>query len=62
MLSYTFVRPSNIRLALLEDIQLYSGDSKYLFPSTKSKSTPLSEWWSKYLDEVQNEWKWLNKI
>ena len=78
MLSYTFVRPSNIRLALwsemdlqskqwvipakkmktkdefiipltdtlialLEEIKLYSGDSPYLFPSTKSKSTPLSD-------------------
>lgn len=78
MLSYTFVRPINIRLALwseidlkakqwvipakkmktkdefiipltsqlielLKDIQLYSGDSPYLFPSTKSKTTPLSD-------------------
>jgi len=77
-LAYTFVRPSNVRLALwseidlknkqwvipakkmktkdefivpltdtvialLEDIKLYSGDSPYLFPSTKSKSTPLSD-------------------
>jgi integrase len=78
MLAYTFVRPTNVRLALwseidlntkqwiipakkmktkdefivplsqtlitlLEEIKLYSGDSKYLFPSTKSKSTPLSD-------------------
>ncbi len=78
MLAYTFVRPTNIRLALweeidfkskrwtiqakkmktkedfivpisndvmelLEDIKLYSGDSPYLFPSTKSKNTPLSD-------------------
>ena len=78
MLSYTFVRPSNVRLALwdeidleskqwvipakkmktkdefiipltptliklLEDIKLYSGDSPYLFPSTKSRTTPLSD-------------------
>jgi len=78
MLAYTFVRPTNIRLALweeidfknkqwvipakkmktddefivpltdtvialLEDIKLYSGDSPYLFPSTKSKTTPLSD-------------------
>ena len=77
-LAYTFVRPSNVRLALwseidlknkqwvipakkmktkdefivpltdtvialLEDIKLYSGDSPYLFPSTKSKTTPLSD-------------------
>ena len=78
MLAYTFVRPSNVRLALwseidlkakqwvipakkmktkdefivplsnslielLEDIKLYAGDSPYLFPSTKSKTTPLSD-------------------
>ena len=78
MLAYTFVRPTNARLALwseidlnakqwvipakkmktkdefivplsdtlielLKDIQLYSGDSPYLFPSTKSKTTPLSD-------------------
>jgi integrase len=78
MLAYTFVRPSNVRLALwseidlnakqwvipakkmktkdefivplsdtlielLKDIQLYSGNSPYLFPSTKSKTTPLSD-------------------
>ena len=78
MLAYTFVRPSNVRLALwqeidlnakqwvipakkmktkdefivplsdtlielLKDIQLYSGESPYLFPSTKSKTTPLSD-------------------
>jgi len=78
MLSYTFVRPSNVRLALwseinlkakqwvipakkmktkdefiipltdtllelLKDIKLYAGDSPYLFPSTKSKTTPLSD-------------------
>ncbi|QOP42987.1 DUF4102 domain-containing protein [Sulfurimonas sediminis] len=78
MLAYTFVRPSNARLALwseidlnakqwvipakkmktkdefiiplsntiielIEEIQLYSGDSPYLFPSTKSKTTPLSD-------------------
>ena len=77
-LAYTFVRPSNVRLALwseididnkqwvipakkmktkdefiiplsttlleqLEEIRLYSGDSPYLFPSTKSKTTPLSD-------------------
>lgn len=77
-LAYTFVRPTNARLALweeidfknkqwsipakkmktkddfivplsdtlislLEDIQLYSEDSPYLFPSSKSKSTPLSD-------------------
>ncbi|MBT5935087.1 integrase arm-type DNA-binding domain-containing protein [Sulfurimonas sp.] len=77
-LTYTFVRPTNARLALwseinikskqwcipakkmktkddfivplpdtlislLEDIKLYSGDSPYLFPSTKSTSTPLSD-------------------
>ena len=78
MLAYTFVRPSNVRLALwseidfknrqwvipakkmktrdefivplsdtllelLKDIKLYAGDSPYLFPSTKSKTTPLSD-------------------
>jgi integrase len=77
-LAYTFVRPTNARLALwseidleakqwvipakkmktrdefiiplsntlielLQEIKLYSGDSEYLFPSTKSKSTPLSD-------------------
>jgi len=77
-LAYTFVRPSNARLALwseidikakqwvipaqkmktrnefiiplsdtlielLQEIKLYSGDSPYLFPSTKSKTTPLSD-------------------
>ena len=78
MLAYTFVRPSNVRLALWEEIDLnakqwvipakkmktrdefivplsdtliellkevqqYSSDSPYLFPSTKSKTTPLSD-------------------
>ena len=78
MLSYTFVRPSNVRLALwseidlnakqwvipakkmktrdefiiplsdtlialLEEVKQYAGDSPYLFPSTKSKTTPLSD-------------------
>jgi len=78
MLAYTFVRPTNVRLALwseidlnakqwvipakkmktkdefivplsdtlielLKEIKLYSGDSPYLFPSTKSKTTPLSD-------------------
>jgi len=78
LLAYTFVRPSNARLALwseinfkskqwvipakkmktrdefiipltdtiielLEEIQQYSGDGPYLFPSTKSKTTPLSD-------------------
>jgi len=78
MLAYTFVRPTNARLALwseinikakqwvipakkmkmrdefivplsdrllklLKEIKLYSGDSPYLFPSTKSKTTPLSD-------------------
>jgi len=78
MLAYTFVRPTNARLALwseidlntkqwvipakkmktkdefivplsdtliklLKNIQLYSGESPYLFPSTKSKTTPLSD-------------------
>lgn len=78
MLAYTFVRPTNARLALwseinlkskqwvipakkmktkdefivplsdtlielLKDIQIYSGDSPYLFPSAKSKTTPLSD-------------------
>jgi len=78
ILAYTFVRPSNVRLALwseidlnakqwvipakkmktkdefivplsdtlielLKEIKLYSGDSPYLFPSTKSKTTPLSD-------------------
>ncbi len=78
ILAYTFVRPSNIRLALwdeidfnskqwvipakkmktkdefiiplsttviklLNDIKPYSSDSPYLFPSTKSKTTPLSD-------------------
>jgi len=78
LLAYTFVRPSNARLALweeinleakqwvipakkmktkdefivpltpqlielLQDIRKYSGDSPYLFPSTKSKTTPLSD-------------------
>lgn len=78
MLSYTFVRPINIRLALWEEInlkdkqwvipakkmktkdefivplsdtlitllkqiQIHSGDSPYLFPSSKSKTTPLSD-------------------
>jgi len=78
MLAHTFVRPSNVRLALwseidlkakqwiipskkmktkdefiiplptqlmelLKEIQAYSGDSPYLFPSTKSKNTPLSD-------------------
>jgi len=77
-LAYTFVRPTNARLALwseidlqakqwvipakkmktkdefivplsdtiielLKEIKLYSGDSPYLFPSTKSKTTPLSD-------------------
>ena len=78
MLAYTFVRPSNIRLALweeidlnakqwvipakkmktrdefivplsdtlielLQEVQKYSSESPYLFPSTKSKTTPLSD-------------------
>jgi integrase len=78
LLAYTFVRPSNARLALwseidfkakqwvipaqkmktrdefivplsdtliklLEEVKKYSGDSPYLFPSTKSKTTPLSD-------------------
>ncbi len=78
MLAYTFVRPSNVRLALwseidlknkqwiipakkmktrdefivplsvtlielLQEIQQYSSGSPYLFPSTKSKTTPLSD-------------------
>lgn len=77
-LAYTFVRPTNARLALwseidlkekqwsipakkmktkddfivplpdslikmLEKIKLYAGDSPYLFPSTKSRTTPLSD-------------------
>jgi len=78
LLAYTFVRPTNARLALwseinfttqqwcipakkmktkddfivplsntvtelLKEIKVYAGDSPYLFPSTKSKSTPLSD-------------------
>ena len=78
MLAYTFVRPSNVRLALWSEIDLknkqwiipakkmktrdefivplsntlidllmevqdYSSGSPYLFPSTKSKTTPLSD-------------------
>jgi len=78
MLAYTFVRPSNVRLALwdeidlnskqwvipakkmktkeefiiplsttviklLNDIKPYSSDSPYLFPSSKSKTVPLSD-------------------
>ncbi len=78
MLAYTFVRPSNVRLALweeidlnakqwvipakkmktrdefiiplsdtliklLQEVQQYSSGSPYLFPSTKSKTTPLSD-------------------
>ncbi|MEN4053274.1 integrase arm-type DNA-binding domain-containing protein [Sulfurimonas sp. NWX79] len=78
LLAYTFVRPSNARLALwseidikarqwvipakkmktkdefivplsdtvmdlIEEIRQYSSDSPYLFPSTKSKTTPLSD-------------------
>ncbi len=78
MLAYTFVRPSNVRLALweeidlnakqwvipakkmktkdefivplsdtlialLQEVQQYSSNSPYLFPSTKSKTTPLSD-------------------
>ena len=78
MLAYTFVRPSNARLALweeidlnakqwvipakkmktkdefiiplsdtiitlLQEVQQYSSESPYLFPSTKSKTTPLSD-------------------
>jgi integrase len=77
-LGYTFVRPTNARLALWDEIDLkakqwcipakkmktkddfivplaspliellneikqYAGDSPYLFPSTKSKNTPLSD-------------------
>ncbi len=39
-----FIVPlSDTLITLLEDIQLYSSDSPYLFPSTKSKSTPLSD-------------------
>lgn len=30
-------------IQLLDDIEAYSGDSPYLFPSTKSKTTPLSD-------------------
>ena len=30
-------------LELLEEVKLYSGNSPYLFPSTKSKTTPLSD-------------------
>lgn len=78
LLAHTFLRPSNVRLALwsevdfktkqivlpakkmktrdefivplsgqvlelLKEVQQYSGDSPYLFPSTKSKTTPLSD-------------------
>ncbi len=78
MLAYTFVRSSNVRLALWEEIDFknkqwiipakkmktrdefivplsdtvvkilqearqHAGDSPYLFPSTKSKTTPLSD-------------------
>lgn len=78
ILAYTFVRPSNVRLALwseidletrrwlipakkmktrddfivplsdtvielLKEIKVYSDTSPYLFPSTKSKTTPLSD-------------------
>ena len=78
MLAYTFVRSSNVRLALWEEIDFknkqwvipakkmktrdefivplsdtvvkilqearqHAGDSLYLFPSTKSKTTPLSD-------------------
>jgi len=39
-----FIVPlSDTLIKLLQEIKLYSGDSKYLFPSTKSKSTPLSD-------------------
>lgn len=30
-------------IKLIEEIKIYSGDSPYLFPSTKSKTTPLSD-------------------
>ena len=30
-------------IELLEDMKLFSGDSPYIFPSTKSKTTPLSD-------------------
>ncbi|MDQ7068747.1 MAG: site-specific integrase [Sulfurimonas sp.] len=30
-------------IKLLKEIKLYAGDSPYLFPSTKSKTTPLSD-------------------
>ncbi len=39
-----FILPlSDTIINILQEIKLYSGDSKYLFPSTKSKSTPLSD-------------------
>ncbi len=34
---------SDTLIELLKDLQQYSGDSPYLFPSTKSKTTPLSD-------------------
>ncbi|MCD4668304.1 MAG: integrase arm-type DNA-binding domain-containing protein [Sulfurimonas sp.] len=39
-----FIVPlSDSVIELLKDIKLYSGDSPYIFPSTKSKTTPLSD-------------------
>ena len=39
-----FIVPlSDTLLKLLQDIQIHSGNSPYLFPSTKSKTTPLSD-------------------
>jgi len=39
-----FIIPlSDTLIKLLREIQAYSGDSPYLFPSTKSKTTPLSD-------------------
>ena len=39
-----FIIPlSDTLIELLQEIKLYSGDSPYLFPSTKSKTTPLSD-------------------
>jgi integrase len=39
-----FIIPlSDTLIELLKEVQKYSGDSPYLFPSTKSKTTPLSD-------------------
>jgi len=39
-----FIVPlSDTVIKLLKETQLYSGDSPYLFPSTKSKTTPMSD-------------------